>query len=67
MASGPRCRYHPTVPDMGIFATLTKHINGTINVGLYDTFVEIFHRANRQSATTNRITNKMAEERFMAA
>tara|TARA_B100001964_G_scaffold143965_1_gene158616 strand:- start:200 stop:358 length:159 start_codon:yes stop_codon:yes gene_type:complete len=52
---------------MGIFATLTKHINGTINVGLYDTFVEIFHRANRQSATTNRITNKMAEERFMAA
>lgn len=34
--------------------------------GLYDTLMEIFERADHQSAATNEIANKMAEERFMA-
>ncbi len=35
--------------------------------GLYDTLMEIFERAEKLSAATNEIANKMAEERFMAA
>ena len=35
--------------------------------GLYDTLMEIFDRADKQSTATNEIANKMAEERFMAA